>query len=230
MSETPLTSANTIRIASYNIRLGLEKGLPAVAKTLQELDADIVALQEVGSSWHMGPTGALSQELALAAGYTNAVFAGALFERGGAYGIALLARSPVLDWSKVWHPVRDDEQRVLLKIRLGPPLNVTVWNTHLSIRDWDRTHQLRSLAKQVSAESPDILVGDFNMEPEEPLMASIPLRNSWLGKPRSTYPTKQPEQCLDSIFVGNGFSIRSACRAIQSQASDHLPIVAEIHR
>ncbi|MBR57824.1 MAG: hypothetical protein CMH54_07170 [Myxococcales bacterium] len=230
MSEPNTSRTGTIRVASYNIRLGLEQGLPAVSQTLLDMNADIVALQEVGSSWHMGPDGALAKRLAQSAGYHHSIFAGALFQDGGSYGIALLARSPMVAYTKVWHPVRDDEQRVLLKVRLGPPLNLTVWNTHLSIREWDRTKQLESISKQVAADAPDVLVGDFNLEPEETLMASIPLRNAWLDKPTDTYPTKSPEQCLDSIFIGNAFSIRTACRAIPSHASDHLPIMAEIQR
>ena len=78
-----------LRLSSYNIRLCLEQGVDAVAHEIRSLAPDIIALQEVGMFWRMGPPGDLTQQLAARSGLRHHIFVPALYHEDGAYGIAL---------------------------------------------------------------------------------------------------------------------------------------------
>ena len=215
-------------IASYNIRLGLEQGLDAVASVLATIGADVVALQEVGHYWTMGQHVDMAERVARNAGYPDAVFAGALFEEGGAYGIALLSRWPIVRWRKSLLPVRDDEQRVLLRARLDSPSPIDLWATHLSIAPYDREHQLRWLAAEMAVETPDLLVGDLNTGPADPLLQALPLDPTWPDPSPATYPTRAPTQTLDHVLVGPRLAAVEPARAYGVEASDHLPVSVRV--
>ena len=60
------------------------------------------------------------------AGLTHHFFAGALFEGGGAYGIALLSRFAMRGIQVTELPRISDEQRVLLTANLPEP-GATIW-------------------------------------------------------------------------------------------------------
>jgi endonuclease/exonuclease/phosphatase family metal-dependent hydrolase len=216
------------RIASYNIRLGLERGLDAVATELRERSADVVALQEVGSYWTMGGPVDMAEHLADAAGYPHRVFVGALFEDGGAYGIALLSRWAITGVDKTELPRRDDEQRVLLRATLASPTPLSLWTTHLSIAVHDRAEQLRWLAAAMAEEAPDILVGDLNTVPSDPLLRALALEPTWPEPAPRTYPTRAPDETLDHILLGSRLRAVEPARAWQSDASDHLPVTVDL--
>ncbi len=211
-------------IASYNIRLGLERGLDAVASVLAGIDADVIALQEVGHYWTMGQHVDMADRVACGAGYPYAVFAGALFEEGGAYGIALLSRWPITAWRKTMLPARDDEQRVVLRATLATPEPVDLWTTHLSIAPYDREQQLGWLAAAMGVDAPDILLGDLNTLPSDPLLLALPLEATWPDPSPPTYPTRAPRETLDHVLLGPRVEALEPARAHEVDASDHLPV------
>jgi endonuclease/exonuclease/phosphatase family metal-dependent hydrolase len=217
-----------LHICSYNIRICIEQGVDAVAAVLTELGADIVALQEVGRFWRMGPPGDLTEQLAEACAYPHHIFVPALFDGDGAYGIALLSRLPIVQTEKVELPCRDDEQRVLCKAELmtsdGDSLHV--WTSHLSIASWDRSQQLQWIGRAMERAQPDVFLGDINTEPSDPVVLKWPMANAWPDKPQKTYPTRAPKQSLDSIFFGARCRVVKKTQAHEVTASDHLPITA----
>ena len=236
--------ASVLRIATYNIHKsrGLDHRVrPArIAKVLRELDADIVALQEVVS---VSPAEEQDQARFLA---TELGFHFRLGENrrlyGGAYGNLLLSRFPLLRTCNHDLTVGNRERRGCLRGDIdldGTPLHV--FNVHLGTSFFERRHQARKLV------SPDILcgtelegvrlvLGDFN-EWTRGLVSRLLAAHfhsadikTHLGRSR-TYPGVLPFLHLDHIYFDAGLKLerlrlhRSPSALV---ASDHLPLVADL--
>jgi endonuclease/exonuclease/phosphatase family metal-dependent hydrolase len=224
-----------IRLATYNIHacIGADGHFdPArIVNVLRQMNADIVALQEVDNHQVSG-TGLLDY-LAAETGMT--AVAGPTLQRGTRdYGNALLTRLPVLTVKQVDLSLPRREPRGAIDALLdwnGQYLQVTA--THLGLRPGERRQQVRRLL-QLYESSPavlSVLLGDLN----EWLLWGRPLR--WLRRhfatvpqPR-TYPARFPLFALDRIWVHP----RSALMELSVHnspmarvASDHLPLVAEL--
>src|SRR6056297_1320435 len=110
---TPPT--NVLHLTTYNIRLGIQQGLQAVAEVLQKAPGlDIVAVQEVGDSWQMGPSGDSTAHLAQLLGLDHFIHVPALTEESSdgsraRYGHALLSRWPLQYSTIVALPQYEDE-------------------------------------------------------------------------------------------------------------------------
>jgi len=217
-----------LRLSSYNIRLCLEQGVDAVAHEIRSLAPDIIALQEVGMFWRMGPPGDLTKQLAARSGLHHHIFVPALYHEDGAYGIALLSKHPIVEHEKIELPQRDDEQRVLSRalLHLDGDSPVEVWTSHFSIATWDRAEQLRFIAGLMNERLPDFFLGDINTEPCDPLLKDWTLSNAWSVTPQKTYPSKEPASTLDSIFCSNRWSVAAQTSITETLASDHFPISA----
>jgi len=230
------TSASTLRVATWNIHGGIgDDGRYAPARivdVLKEIDADVVALQEVASEEaHSTFLADLERET----GYH--VVAGLLRQRHGSdFGNAVLSKFPVRSVEHLDLAVDHYEPRgaldVCLDVGLRPLLRVVA--THLGLRPGERREQVRRILANVERENPHptLLMGDLN----EWYLWGRPLR--WLhshfrempAAPR-TFPARRPVFALDRIWVSPAGSLRRVGRhasPLARIASDHLPVVAEI--
>lgn len=247
-----------IRIVTYNIKSGRYQphGLEAVARTIQSLSPDILALQEVDEDMRrtsgVAQTDWLSRRLRM-----TALFAPAMAYDGGQYGIALLSRYPISTHQsrRLYQPVypdaasrprHDSEPRVMLGVRLllpdtrpqgGLPLSVVV--AHLGLTQDQRLLQLRELSDfslPWASSGPLVVLGDFNCEPDAPELA--PLRASLVdacaaqgvaGDARITFPLDSEPAAIDYIWVSPTMHIISA-KVVhdETQASDHFPLVVDV--
>ena len=217
----------SMRFLSYNIRLALEAGINAVVDTIREINADIIALQEVGEFWPMGPQLRLTDEIAKAAAYPHSVFAGALHEKGGDYGIGLISRWPITNPGKILLPQCVDEQRIILHAQI-PQKNLSLWTTHLSVVQKDRDNQIRWVLGALEKEKPDIFMGDLNTSLSDPQLARIPMLSTFTDPAPATYPTHAPTTTIDHILYGPRLSLYKEAQTYDSRASDHLPVFAEL--
>lgn len=222
-------------LGTYNIRLAIQGGVNAIAHTIQSWAVpDILAIQEVGLNWVMGPSGDTTSALAQALGLPHSFYVPAIKEEhpGGGeaqYGHALLSRWPITDAQTVHLPQRADEQRMLLKTQIESPQgSLTLISTHLSHRSSDRPEQgqflLDWLAKSAS-ERPRFVMGDLNATSEETWMQT--LLSSWEDADgaldRPTYPAKAPTRRIDYI-LGQGATCLEATVLSERAASDHRPL------
>ena len=223
-----------IRLASYNIHLGIGRDGQfdpgRIARVIEEIDADALALQEVslgGGGFNM--LDYLSKRCGL-----SPIAGPTLVSPSGAYGNAILTRLLPGDVQRWNLTVGKREPRGAIDARLhqrGRTLRVIA--THLGLFPGERRRQIRELLKIVNhgERYPTVLLGDLN----EWFLWGRPLR--WMHrhfKPTpapATFPSGRPVFALDRIWVDPRAALRGITAhisALARVASDHLPIVADL--
>lgn len=223
------------RVATYNIHRGVGwdgiEDYARIAAVLAEIDADIIALQEVTS--HGEKSDDVLTYLAAAVGMVS-IEGFTLTAAGARYGNALLSRLPIAVTRLTDISVKKREPRGVIQADLS--LNgqtVVVWATHLGLGIRERRRQTKELLELVDRVDSDIkvLLGDFN----EWLPLGSPVRA--IGKrftlPRTpaTFPSRRPLLKLDRIWLRPAeriASLRTHATELSLAASDHLPLVMDI--
>lgn len=236
----PLTSAAafSLRIATYNIHggLGAWTGRSAwqtgerLAKVIAELDADVVALQEVPLGGSHAPD--ILSHLRDATGM-HAVEGPTLDTPRRRYGNAVLSRLPIRAARTVDLSFHQREPRGALDadVECGSAL-IRVVATHLGLSSNERSMQVRALLEAFDTSAlPVILLGDIN----EWFVHGRALRGLVTHFRRApapgTFPTFWPIFALDRIWVhpGEWLGGVSVHRSVLARsASDHYPLVAKI--
>ncbi len=232
MSESP----QRMRIATYNIHRsigsdGLEKP-ERIAAVLHELDADIVALQEVG--YTSGKPGNMLDYLGEST-QTRVIEGITLQDERGHYGNAVLSRLPISDFQLHDISLNGREPRGAIELNLQfNDIAVQIIATHLGLRPGERRYQVERLIPLLDASTADfrILLGDLN----EWFLWGRPLRrlHRVFGHTRtpSTFPARWPRFALDRLWVRPQSaigSLRAHNSAVARLASDHLPLLAELY-
>jgi len=230
-----LPSGAPVSIVSYNIHLAIGRDrryLPErILAVLREIDADVVALQEV----QLGARGFdMLGYLAEAAGYEPVAGPTLEHPKHGAYGNAVLSRPAVRTVRRIDLSVPKREPRGALDLELdcdGRPLRVIA--THLGLLPAERRTQIKRLLRAFEDDEAmtTVLAGDLN----EWFLWGRPLR--WLHAyfketpSPSTFPSGRPLFALDRIWV-RPRSVLQSVRVHDSKlarvASDHLPLVGVI--
>jgi endonuclease/exonuclease/phosphatase family metal-dependent hydrolase len=235
---------HTLRVATYNIHKcrGLDQRVrpERIAQVLKEIDADIVALQEVvGRGVHAEQDQA--RYVAEALGYHPA-FGENRRHNGAAYGNLVLSRFPLLGSWNYDITARDREPRGVLRadVRLSGGRVLHLFNAHLGTAYLERREQARHMVSERILGNGDlagmrIVLGDFNEwipgDASRLLSAHFGARtNHSHAARRRTYPCVLPLLRLDHIYFDKSLmlhrmALHRSRRAIV--ASDHLPVLAE---
>jgi len=198
---------------------------------LRELNADVVALQEV--EHHDVDGHDLLDYLAVKTGFT-AIAGPTLLRETRHYGNAILTKLPILTVNRIDLTLPGHEAREALDVTLdGNGRHVQVVATHLGLKPWERRQQVRQLLKlfEIGPANIYVLMGDLN----EWFLWGRPLR--WLHAHfkrtphRATFPARWPLMALDRLWVHPRrrlarMEVRGS--AIARVASDHLPLKAII--
>lgn len=231
-----------IRVMSYNIHHaeGLDGRLD-VARIAQVINAarpDLVGLQEVDRGVARTQKRDLPAELAQLTGLT-VHFAKNIAHQGGDYGNAVLTRFPVKRASNTHlKSFANGEQRGVQQLILDVNgRDVLFLNTHLDSRrdPAEREHSAGELKTIVAAAGamPVILVGDFNAALTAPSIARLRefLTDTWTAVSQDsgfTIPVRKPTRRIDYIWISPEAIAPLKMEVLHSEASDHLPIVAEL--
>jgi endonuclease/exonuclease/phosphatase family metal-dependent hydrolase len=224
-----------MRIATYNIHRaigidGIEQP-ERIAAVLREMNADIVALQEVG--YESGIPGNVldylgdSMQAQIVEGFT-------LQDERGHYGNAVLSRVPLntINLHNISVPGREPRGAIELRLQTEG-IEVQIIATHLGLRPAERRYQIRRLLQlhEVATAEVKVLLGDLN----EWFLWGRPLR--WLYRifghmpAPATFPARRPWFALDRMWV-KPMQVVDTLQVHKSsmarQASDHLPLVAEL--
>lgn len=234
------------RVATYNIHkckgLDQRRNPERIAGVIQELNADVVAIQEILDVREGRPEFDQVRRITAELGGYYECFGGNRPLYGGQYGNLTLSRFPVRvcqNYDLTW---RHRERRGCLRTDLLLPGEIVLhlFNVHLGTSFVERRHQARmllsdNLLKNQEWAGPRIVVGDFNEwtrglasrlmgEAFEAAKAKTFLR---YGR---TYPGIFPFLHLDHFYYDKHLVLGN-CRVHRSRralvASDHLPLVAE---
>ncbi|MCB9546997.1 MAG: endonuclease/exonuclease/phosphatase family protein [Myxococcales bacterium] len=227
----------TATLWTYNIRVGVESSLDALAAAVRAHGApDLIALQEVGVRWQMGERVDQPATLAAAVGLDYHAFAGALLDgNGGRFGVALLSRWPLDGVQTTNLPRAEDEQRVILRARVLAPVPFVALVTHLSVKPAERLAQAEVLGGAVAVEAgPVVLLGDLNDVPGSPTLAAAEaglvdcFDAAGEGEP-VTFSVRAPQVRIDYIACGGGLAPAGPARVVRgATASDHFPLEAVV--
>ena len=234
-----------IRVASYNVHKckGLDQHTnpERIAKVIGELNADVVAIQEILDVRQGRPEFDQARCIIAELGIYRECFGKNRMLYGGRYGNMTLSRFPVQvcrNYDLTW---RHRERRGCLRTDLLLPSNslLHLFNVHLGTSFIERRHQARTLLSDNLLTRPwarpRIVVGDFNEWTRG--LASRMMREVFeeanpkklLGRGH-TYPGVFPILHLDHFYYDKHVLLRSF-RVHRSRAaliaSDHLPLVAE---
>lgn len=232
-----------MRLATYNIRRcrGRDDRVDPdrVAAVLQEIGADLVALQEVEASG--APEEIADQAAYLARRLSMIPLEGVTLEEGeGTYGNALLTRLPAVRVARIDLSVPGREPRGALDVTLNPPeAPVRVIATHLGLTRQERHVQTGRLLEAIDDPAhpgggdpvATILLGDVNAWwPAERFLRRLSAR---LGRSpfRRTWPAHRPMLALDRIWIAPDTiprRIRAHDSPLARAASDHLPLRADL--
>jgi len=228
-----------VRIATYNIHRcrGMDRRVVPgrIIEVLREIDADVIALQEVIGA---GPVGAGQAEEIGAALGMGWVMNCVRTLRHHQFGNVVLSRYPIVHHSQYdlsWRTCEPRNcQRADLQIE-GQTLHV--YNVHLGTAVLERRYQAGRLASFVHdrrVTGPKVLLGDFNewmkglaTKTLSSLFESVDISQHL--KRRRTYPGLFPVVHLDHIYYdGRVEVLRVEMPRTRKalMASDHLPLVA----
>jgi endonuclease/exonuclease/phosphatase family metal-dependent hydrolase len=226
-------SLTHLRVLTYNIHrargLDGKQRLDRIIDVLAEVDADIVALQEV-----LAPHAA---ELARATGM-HVVFGQTRLLPQGPYGNLCLTRLPLVAHQSYSLTCRPFEPRGCLRADVdGGAGRLHIFNVHLGLRYGERIRQVRMLSDILNRQSlkgPRLLLGDFNEWFNG--QASRLLRAEFghpCGRRRSvrTHPSVLPVFPLDRIYHDPPLTVERVTvhrSRLARVASDHLPTYADL--
>ena len=238
-------STRRIRIATYNIHKcqGLDRrvSIRRIAEVIRQLDADVVALQEVLDVRSGRPEFDQARCLGEALSEYHSAFGENRQLYGGAYGNMTLSRMPITfshNYDLTW---RHRERRGVLRTDFKLDRQVLhVFNVHLGTSFVERRHQGRRLVSKDVLHAEElggrrVVVGDFNEWTRglatrlmgSAFRAAVPRQ---LFRYRRTYPALFPVLHLDHFYYDETMKlievrVQRSRRALI--ASDHLPIVGE---
>jgi endonuclease/exonuclease/phosphatase family metal-dependent hydrolase len=233
--KAPVERQGILSVASYNVHqcVGLDgrRDVRRIAGVLNDLDAQLIGLQEVGTDLQGATVSSQMEYLSQSTGLH--AIPGMTFEhKTGPFGNVLLTRWRVLA-SRVHDlsvPGREPRGAIDAELDIaGQTVRVIV--THLGLRAAERRYQARRLL-EVLSHGPHrfiIVLGDIN----EWILRSRPLR--WFhvrfGTPPAprTYPSWFPLFALDRVWVLPRdvlLEVRAHATPVTRMASDHLPVKA----
>ena len=236
-------SFNIQHCRNYNFRPKDIIDFDVMADTIAKMGADICGLNEVralgeDTEWFQEQAKEIADRLGM-----NYCFAPAINIKGrGPYGNAFISKYPILQCENI--PIPDPapeekvegrwyETRCLLKAVIdfmGRP--VTIFVTHFGLSPEEAMNASETIVKNVSKVStPRILMGDFNLTPESPILDPIRIiladTADVFNEPKLSFPSDDPKIKIDYMFVSDDIKIVNAdIPAII--ASDHRPYVATL--
>ncbi len=230
-ADNPVTPPTALRLASYNVKSGLESSLDRVAEQLRAIDPDVVALQEVDVG--VDRTGRIDEaaELGARLGMTP-VFAATIDRGGGAYGIAMLSRVPIQSSQRVeLRAFGTYEPRVAIDAELcmgtHPIRFIAVHADFIN-----PTANLEVLARHIApyVGSGVVVAGDLNAGPKDAGPKHLVSRGLvdlfHLDERFTFWPAKTR---VDYVFADMPIARHVAKLEVgDDKASDHFPIWADV--
>ena len=234
--------------------------LDRFARAVVALDPDVLALQEVDRGQERSHGADLTAVAAEAMGAATTRFVASMTgdpygrwspasrtpePAAAAYGVALVARYPVLAWRDLHLPriaapvprlrrnprrleLAREERRTAVLARLETPEGpLLVASAHLTFFPAWNQLQLYALRRAlVGAGGPAVLMGDLNMTPRPARMVTRfrPLATA------VTFPVGKPTFQIDHVLARGNVGEVVDARAVELPVSDHRALLVELDR
>ncbi|HEX2328692.1 MAG TPA: endonuclease/exonuclease/phosphatase family protein [Candidatus Angelobacter sp.] len=234
----------SFRIATYNTHKcrGMDGRIRPhrVAQVLQELDADVIALQEIMSLDGGRREQNQAQYLADAVGFDYRMGETRKY-RGSAYGNVILSRFPIKDVEAYDLTASRREARGCIRcdLEIAPGKIVHVFNIHLGTGYLERRKQAsllvsREVLLSPRLKHPRLVLGDFNEWTHGLVSRMLAQRFESVDiqlhlNRRKTYPGVLPIMHLDHMYFDRRLALEEFLlhrSRMALMASDHLPLVA----
>ena len=240
-----MSSSNLLRFATFNLKHGATEsgylGNPdAVAQACQDINADILALQEVDRRVWRSSFANLTEVAAEATGM-QAVFARTIRLQGGSYGNALLIRGDIVEveilmlrGGRRHVPPLGISKRGLLPEPRSAVLatannrgrEIAVAATHLAVEKPVALTQLTEVLGKLSCRpGPRVLLGDLNQRVSAFRSVAQAHAMSPVGRVL-TNPAETPTKQIDHILV-NGLEVRNTEARLMA-ISDHRALIVDV--
>lgn len=227
-----------LTVASYNIRKGVgldwRRQPERILDVLNEIDADIVALQEVDRRFGSRATALPLEVIEAKTGYHPLIFS-TRPQSLGWHGNTILVRKgvEVLMQRRLVLPALEPRGAVLADISFGGEI-VRVVGMHLGLMGHWRTRQARAVVahlEALEARRPTVIMGDLNQWTLEGGCLANFARDHHVVTPGPSFHASHPTMALDRIIASHDLKV-TACGVHRSEAaaraSDHLPIWARV--
>ena len=236
-----------LRIMTFNIQHGRNhnfKGdvidLPVMAQNVKDQSPDIVGFNEVRNGNNSDHSTGLSNQAEFFQGELGGTckFGKAIFIHGYDYGNAIWSKHNIKSFEVIPIPEVVEkvdewyENRCVIKTEYDfNGKKLTVLNSHFGLGKGESDNAVETvldLAKDIKG--PLVLMGDFNMTPDNPLIQKLSCvftdSHASLGKDVLTFPSHSPEIRIDYIFVRDAKVIDA--NTVSKVVSDHYAITADI--
>lgn len=228
-----------IKVASYNIHkaVGLDRRRDheRILRILREVDADVVALQEVDRRFGRRMAALPLDAIHDATDY-HPVPLSMRPDSLGWHGNAILVRKGIdlVEAEPVPLPVLEPRGAVRADLS-ADGLRFRVVGMHLDLSGLRRRHQVRSVLSHIGAceeKCPTVMMGDLN-EWAQRGGCFREFDDQWrILAPGRSFPSRRPVAALDRIIVSEHWEV-TGCHVHHSPAStigsDHLPVFASLH-
>lgn len=233
--QVTLMSFNVQRCINYVTR---EKDYEAIAEEIRRYNIDIIGLNEVCGRGKSEAYQAQAKMIAEKLGY-HYYFAKAIdFDGVNPYGNAILSRFPIASAETILVP--DPmipaysgyyETRCLLKARIDVGGGIDVCVIHFGLNQDEQENAVNTVLENIRDEK-CILMGDFNMTPENELL--VPINEKMFDTAECfenkllSFPSDIPTKKIDYIFTSRDMKVLSADIPADI-VSDHRPYIAAIN-
>jgi len=244
-----------IRVVTYNIHkcvgaVDRRYNLARIVDVIRHYQPDLVLLQEV-ARFRRESSGVLQADiLGDALQLSHRIWIpNVRVQHARGYGNAILSRWPISDADNINLTIGPKKRRSALysKVRISvsgkggarvQTRTLHLFNLHLGLSGIERRMQLKKLLShahfgRISRTSPIVVAGDLN-DVWGTLGRQVMRPAGFRGTDRKpqTFPAYAPVRALDSLYVRGEIqiaSLMSSRLALARQASDHLPLVADLN-
>ena len=232
-----------IKFMSYNTQHCLnfitrEIDFDIIADTIKKCEADIIGLQEIRDEGQDADYQSQAKIIAEKLGYHYYYFAEAIRVEGvNPYGNAIISRYPIISAETIMIPDPEIkkydgyyETRCLLKATIDARNGLNVLVSHFGLNPDEQENAVETVVSNMPNEH-CVLMGDFNMEPDNqilnPIMQSLQDTAKVFSTYKLSFPSDTPKVKIDYIFVSKDLKVEYA-DIPEIISSDHRPHVATI--
>lgn len=237
-----------MKIVSYNIQAAIASDSyfsyvsrlhrqvfpsPAKAVVLQNIaryisDFDVVCLQEIDLGGFRNGYANQVEQLLAHTPFEHCIYqTNRVVGKLSVHGNLILSKTPLREVVNEHLPSRIKGRGILAGAVQSPYGEIVIANVHLSLGALDQYKQIRHIREVLKPHPNVCLMGDFNCPPDaEQLYLLTDHDYTHLNHGTHTYPSWNPKQTLDHIFVKGAITGQS--QVAQFTESDHLPVIVEI--